>query len=1060
MLQEEQQDHLYLEAILRTMRQPLIVLSGALSVERANRAFYAAFDVDEAETEGRKIYDLGNGQWDIPELKRLLEDILPNSGEVTDYRVEHEFEQIGRRVMLLNAYRMKGDDRDDSILLSFEDFTERERAREELEGQKELAEKIVDASRDPLLILTSDLRVEAANETFYETFKVDPAETKGRKVYDLGNGQWDIPELRDLLESVLPDNDAFNDFRVEHEFEEIGWRTMVLNARRVDHLQLILLAIEDRTDARRTDARLRNVLNGMDEAFGLMDHDFRIITQNEAALRLDGRSLEDIRDRTHWEVYPGSEDTELGRLYKHALAEQTPVSLEHRYEWPGGKINWLEMRAYPVSEGLAVFWRDISVRKAAEEARRESEERQAFLLQLSDRLGAAEDAEAVISVASRMLGERLAASRVVFAEIDEGAGVANIRPGWAAQGEQPHPTVLKLRDFSGPLLDDLRAGKTVRYDDVGEPPYARSDLGALAAIGIRAGLSVPLVVAGRFLVNINVHQTQPRIWTDAEVALVEAVAERIWAAVQRARAEAALRDSQKQMAVELERTTLLRNLAERMVTEESLPAIHEEILSAAIAITGADAGTVQLYDPVTNSLLLLVARGFERNMTDHFHRVDADSRTACGIALRTGQRTLIDFDDDGTDAACLMHVDAGYHSAQATPLVSRTGVPIGMLNTHWQAARHRPSDSELRFLDLLARQAADLIEQRQAQKTLEQSEERFRDVTSAANIGIFDCDLRTGYCYWSKEMREIVGYPPDAEPPPAGSTPDFIHPEDRAGFDGMAERLLTAKGGNSLSYEHRIVRPTGEIRWVEMKGSIERSTGPSGPVPSRLRGTITDVTGRRRAEMAMRESEQRLRSAVEVGGLGLWDWDLRTGVVHWSDEHFRMEGYDVGEVTPSYEVWAARIHPEDREETEATLRRAQETGVEYEHEFRVVHPDGSVHWLSARGRFFYDESGSAVRMAGAIADMTERREMEERQRVLIGELQHRTMNLIGVVQSVADKTARTSADIADFRSRFRTRLEALTRAQRLLSRLEEHDRVSFDELLEAEFLTIGAILTA
>jgi hypothetical protein len=93
--------------------------------------------------------------------------------------------------------------------------------------------------------------VQSANQSFYDTFKVDPAETEGRMVYDLGNRQWNIPELRRLLGEVLPDNEFLENFEVEHEFETIGRRIMLLNARRVDHLQLILLAIEDITERRR-----------------------------------------------------------------------------------------------------------------------------------------------------------------------------------------------------------------------------------------------------------------------------------------------------------------------------------------------------------------------------------------------------------------------------------------------------------------------------------------------------------------------------------------------------------------------------------------------------------------------------------------------------------------------------------------------------------------------------------------------------------------------------------------------------------------------------------------
>lgn len=213
---------------------------------------------------------------------------------------------------------------------------------------------------------------------------------------------------------------------------------------------------------------------------------------------------------------------------------------------------------------------------------------------------------------------------------------------------------------------------------------------------------------------------------------------------------------------------------------------------------------------------------------------------------------------------------------------------------------------------------------------------------------------------------------------------------------------------------------------------------------------IARVIERTRAQAAVRESEERLRSAAEVGRLGLWDWNVTTGEVYWSDEHFRMEGYAVGEVKPSYEAWAARIHPDDRLPTEAALRRAMDAHEEYVQEFRVIHPDGSLHWLHGRGRFFYDDEGRPVRMIGANIDMTERREWEEQQKVLIAELQHRTRNLMGVVRSMADKTARSSADLPDFHMRFRDRLEALSRVQGLLSRLKDVERVTFDDLIRTE----------
>jgi hypothetical protein len=107
---------------------------------------------------------------------------------------------------------------------------------------------IIDSLRESLIVTDWELRVKHANKPFYESFQVNPAETEGRLIYELGNRQWNIPKLRTLLEEILPQQQSFDDFEVEHEFESIGRRTMLLNARRLDHLNLILLAIEDITE--------------------------------------------------------------------------------------------------------------------------------------------------------------------------------------------------------------------------------------------------------------------------------------------------------------------------------------------------------------------------------------------------------------------------------------------------------------------------------------------------------------------------------------------------------------------------------------------------------------------------------------------------------------------------------------------------------------------------------------------------------------------------------------------------------------------------------------------
>ena len=118
------------------------------------------------------------------------------------------------------------------VAVYLRDVTERRQHEHHVERARAYAESIVTTVREPLLVLDGDLRVVSANRSFYATFKVGPAETEGRFVYDLGDGQWDIPRLRTLLEEIIPKNGWFDDFEVEHEFEHIGRKSMLLNARR------------------------------------------------------------------------------------------------------------------------------------------------------------------------------------------------------------------------------------------------------------------------------------------------------------------------------------------------------------------------------------------------------------------------------------------------------------------------------------------------------------------------------------------------------------------------------------------------------------------------------------------------------------------------------------------------------------------------------------------------------------------------------------------------------------------------------------------------------------
>ncbi len=125
-------------------------------------------------------------------------------------------------------------------------------------------ETLVDVARESFLILDSHLLVISANPTFYQTFRVKPEETEHKLLYELGNGQWDIPVLKKLLEGILPKKKVVNDYEVTHTFETIGKKTMLLNAKQIDSVQLIILAIEDITSRKQLEEKLAEYTKGLE----------------------------------------------------------------------------------------------------------------------------------------------------------------------------------------------------------------------------------------------------------------------------------------------------------------------------------------------------------------------------------------------------------------------------------------------------------------------------------------------------------------------------------------------------------------------------------------------------------------------------------------------------------------------------------------------------------------------------------------------------------------------------------------------------------------------------
>jgi PAS domain S-box-containing protein len=372
----------------------------------------------------------------------------------------------------------------------------------------------------------------------------------------------------------------------------------------------------------------------------------------------------------------------------------------------------------------------------------------------------------------------------------------------------------------------------------------------------------------------------------------------------------------------------LYELSSRLTATSDLSSLLGDALDAVIELQGADFGTIQLYDPDTDTFAIFAQRGFGQDFLDHFRSVDARTQCACGIAARDGQRVIIE--DVLVHQEFAPHraiaASAGFRAVQSTPLIDRnSGSFVGILSTHFREP-HRPSERELRLTDLYARQAADIIAFRLSERRMRESESRLKAAVDLLALGCFTLDPRDNTLVWDSRVKAMWGLPPDA--------------------------LI----------DHR--------------------------------------------------------------------------------------------------VWRNGIHRDDIARVDAALSACMDplrNGI-YDVEYRVIGiTDGVERWIASRGISTF-ENGAPIAFFGVALDVTARKRTEQANLLLIGELQHRTRNLLAVVQAISRETLIASNSLDNFSVTFDGRLTALSRVQDLLSRANDTP-VTIGELVRLELDALAADLS-
>jgi PAS domain S-box-containing protein len=496
---------------------------------------------------------------------------------------------------------------------------------------------------------------------------------------------------------------------------------------------------------------------------------------------------------------------------------------------------------------------------------------------------------------------------------------------------------------------------------------------------LRACWSTPIVSStGRLLGTLAMYYPDVRTPQPHDLRLVDVATRTAAIAIERKQAGEALRKSEAQLEAELADTKLLQGISAQLISEQNIESLYEKILDAAVAIMRSDYGSMQMLYPERGSggeLYLLAFRGFSPEAAKFWEWVRADSKSTCGRALRTGQRVIVpdvercDFMAGTEDlATCLQ---TGIQAVQSTPLLSRSGKMLGMLSTHWHT-EYQPSERDLRLFDILARQAADLIERKHVEENVRQRTAQFESLLNQVPLGVYlvDADFR---------IREVN---PTAHPV-FGDIPDLIGRD----FDEVIHILWTKDYADEIVRIFRHTLNTGEpyetsehteyridrnvTEYYEWRvDRIELPNGRYGVVCY-----FRDISARVLARETIAKSEERFRALVHASAQIVWTMDADGEAVEDSPSWRAFTGQ-------SYEQWKGHgwldvLHPEDRERVAAIWQKAVMDNTPVGTTYRIWHATGEWRWTAVRAVPLLNTDGSVHGWVGMNTDFTERKRAEE-----------------------------------------------------------------------------------
>lgn len=266
----------------------------------------------------------------------------------------------------------------------------------------------------------------------------------------------------------------------------------------------------------------------------------------------------------------------------------------------------------------------------------------------------------------------------------------------------------------------------------------------------------------------------------------------------------------------------------------------------------------------------------------------------------------------------------------------------------------------------------DTTERKQAEAALRNSELRLREAQRIGAVGDWEYNHITGKVYWSDQVFRLFERDPEQGPPSFEENMNYYHDDDSRLLQDQVCRAL--KNGEEFDTDYHIKLSDG--RTAYQRGIIRVKKDEAGKVIS-LFGTVQDITERKEAEKAIKQSQESLTLAQQIAHIGNWDWNIKTNELQWSDEIYRIFGLEPQEFGATYEAFLQSVHPDDRELVQKGVQDAIEKGIPYSIEHRIVLKNGQERHVHERGEVTFDTQNKPIRIIGTVQEITERKVAEK-----------------------------------------------------------------------------------